>query len=531
MRYLHIAILLTACVLLCSINHMNIVWQQQGEQPSDDYGYYVIALDFNGDGIDDLAVSAKRYHLDENYNLLKGKLYIYYGSDEGLSESPDVTASVQVDTNYVNIISWFKLQNLGDMNGDGCDDIGYNYELVTYDGDYHPYRYINILLGNAVNDTIPVYSFEIDNSDREINPLGDINGDGYDDAGITVDHCDTLSYSIVYGGSFERVPFVDSLYTRNGKGFRGLGDVNGDGYDDFNYYYELDWDGTYYRHYNCFFYGGLTQTTTPDYTLEFLAIPNLWYELWPAGDWNGDGYDDFVISGYDVDEESMTAIGCPLWRGGETIHWDWYGYIEYYSDLMPSFGDLNGDGKGDIIKPYHYPASGAGGYLYFYLGNQNGTWDYDRGNGQDGFGTSRSHAVGDFDNDGFDDIAVGAYGDGGTAYWNWGHVFVYGGHQNLEETDLDPVDNETVPPSDITFNAYPNPFNPEISFEMKSNKKFNDLRIDIFNVKGQKVETIAVEHAGETVTWKPQNKASGVYFCKLSAEGKQLSVRKVTLLK
>ncbi len=530
MKYLYIAILLTACALLFTENHLDIVWEQQGEQASDDYGYYVIALDFNGDGIDDLAVSARRYYLNENHTNQKGKLYIYFGSDEGLSDVPDMTISTPYDSTYSSQSSWVLISNLGDMNGDGCDEIGYRYRRTIYDGDYHYYGYINILLGSTEQDSIPDYIYDVYYFDTEINPLGDINGDGYDDAGITEDRVDTLSYSIVYGGSFERVPFVDSLYTRNGKGFRGLGDVNGDGYDDFSYYYELDWD-QYYRHYNQFFFGGPTLSTTPDHILEFLAIPNLWYELWPAGDWNGDGYDDFVLSGYDVDEESMTALGCPLWRGGETIHWDWYGYIEYYSFLEPSYGDLNNDGKGDIVNPYHVPSSG--GIIYFYLGCQNGTWDYNSGNGEDGFGEACSYAVGDFDNDGFDDIAVGAHGDGSLEPfpYNIGDIFVYGGHAGLVEQDNATEDEETVPETSITFNAYPNPFNPEVSFEIKTDNEYHDLTIEIYNIRGQKVETIAVDHAGETVTWTPKDKASGVYTCKLCVENTMRSIKKVTLLK
>ncbi len=528
MKYLYIAILLTACALLFTENHLDIVWEQQGEQPSDDYGFYVISLDFNGDGINDLAVSAKRYHVDPENTTYSGKLYVYFGSETGLSTMPDLTASTPVDTTFLNIWRFEQINNLGDMNGDGCDDIGFKYLERSVDDPYNPYRCMKILLGNTEQDTIPDFEFEVNDSVCEINPLGDINGDGYDDAGITEDN-GPVSYYIVYGGSFEKVSFVDSVYTRNGRGFRGLGDVNGDGYDDFSYYYELDWDGTYYRHYNCFFYGAPTLSTSPDHVLEFLAIPNLWYELWPAGDWDGDGYDDFVISGYDVDEESMTAIGCPLWRGGETIHWDWYGYIEYYSALMPSFGDLNNDGKGDIVNPYHI--SGAGGIIYFYLGDQNGTMDYHRGTTEQGFGEIDSYAVGDFDNDGYDDIAVGAYGNGSNYNTNWGYVYVYGGHDNLVEQDQDATDDETVPPTDITFNAYPNPFNPEISFEIKMNHELHDVKIEIYNIRGQRLVTIPVSITHDTITWDAENYASGVYFCKLNAGRKILQTRKVTLMK
>ncbi len=284
-------------------------------------------------------------------------------------------------------------------------------------------------------------------------------------------------------------------------------------------------------HHNRFFFGDTVQDTIPDHCLDLQPVVNLWYELMPAGDWNGDGYDDVCFSYYcDIDEETNTALGCRLWRGGETIHWDWYGYIEYFAYLNPSFGDLNNDGKGDLVDPYII-TSGDAGYLYFFLGDQNGTQDYHGYCGEEGYGMNSAHAVGDFDNDGFDDIAVGAYGNGGNSTSNWGYVFVYGGHEDLEEVDLDDTSDESVPPADVTFNAYPNPFNPEISFEIKTDKEYHDLKIEIYNVKGQKVETIAVDHAGETAVWKPIDKASGIYTCKLSAEGKQLSVRKVTLMK
>ncbi len=191
---------------------------------------------------------------------------------------------------------------------------------------------------------------------------------------------------------------------------------------------------------------------------------------------------------------------------------------------------MNGDGKGDLVDPYII-VSGDAGYLYFYLGDRNGTWDYHGYTGEQGYGSFYSHAVGDFDNDGFDDIAVGAYGDGGSSSSNWGYVFVYGGHAELVEQDSSTVDPEYVPSVDITFNAYPNPFNPEVSFEIKTDKEFHDLKIEIYNVKGQKVETIAVDHAGETVTWRPKDKSSGVYFCKLNAGDRIVQTRKVTLMK
>ncbi len=530
MRYLTIAILLTTCVLLSAENHLDIVWEQQGEQPSDSYGFYVISLDFNGDGIDDLATSAYRHQYIDGYPMLRGKLYLYFGSNEGLPDSASMEVAITVDTTYSWYASWFDICNLGDMNGDGCDDIGYTQWERTYEDDYIYTSYCKILLGSTVNDTIPDYAFLVDDRMSLINPLGDINGDGYDDAGITEDN-GPVSYYIVYGGSFEMVPFVEDLDTDGHYGFRGLGDVNGDGYDDFNYYYRYDWNGESYPYHNCFFFGGAVQDTVPNYHIVHHSANNTFIELAPAGDWNNDGYDDFVFTGYDIPEDGSISPGCRLWRGGEEINWDNYGYIEYYSFFYPAFGDLNNDGKGDLVKPYHIPTSNSGGILYFYLGDQNGTMDYHRGNTQAGYGMAYAHAVGDFDNDGFDDIAVGAYGNDSNYNTNWGYVYVYGGHDNLVEQDQDATDDETVPPADITFNAYPNPFNPEISFEIKSNQDYKNLRIEIFNTKGQKVEMIPIKTTRETITWNAGAHASGVYFCKLNAGRKILQTRKVTLIK
>ncbi len=527
MKYLYIAILLTMCALLSADNQLDVVWQMQGEQLGDHYGKWVTALDFNGDGIDDLAVSASKFHPDANYPEYKGKLYIYFGSDEGLPDTPSLAATVEADTTMDLLSSLYAIVNLGDMNNDGCEDIGYKNGSRWHDqSGSHTSVNPHILLGGGAINIDEAVSYE-GGSNTDISPLGDINEDGYDDAGITEEIWDHLTYSIVYGGSFEKVTFVDGIYTRNQKGFRGLGDVNGDGFDDFCYIFEDDpYNGQLHYH-NYFFFGNAIQDTIPDYRFNLDTTLNMLFELNPAGDWNGDGYDDFVLSGYDVDENN-DALGCRFWRGGEAIHWDWYGYMRHFAYFNPSFGDLNGDGKGDLVDPYILP-TGQGGYLYIYIGDQNGTWDYNRYTGEDGYGMNMSHAVGDFNNDGYDDIAIGAYGQITTD--DWGYVFVYGGHPDLEEVDIDPVDDETVPPADITFNAYPNPFNPEISFEIKSDKQYKDLRIEIYNVKGQKIDTIAVDHAGETVTWKPKDKASGVYTCKLAAQGKELGVKKITLLK
>ncbi len=542
MRYLYIAILLAISVLLIANNQLEVVWQQHGEQANDSFGKNVVSLDFNGDNIDDLAVNAYRYYIDEEHTNQKGKLYVYYGSEDGLPESPDFIASTLVDTTKTYIDNWWLPQNLGDMNGDGFDDIGYRYSYGMYDGEYSFHHYCRILLGSSVNDTIPDYEYEVNSSSAEIHPLGDINGDGYDDAGVTEEDHNYLTYSIIYGGSFEKVVFIDSIYTRmsTNRGFRGLGDVNNDGYDDFSFCYEGENvhnpDETFtYNYFFRFFWGGAVQDTIPDALLHYQRHTysySLLYELMPAGDWDNDGYDDFAFKSYDLNED-FEAVGTRLWRGGETIDWDRYTYIETSNFFMPAIGDINGDQKNDYIdtNPSEY-----GGCLYFYLGNQNGTEDYYDFDGHYGYGGG--YAVGDFDNDGFDDIAVGAYGESTTYPSNYGDVYVYAGHAGLVEQDPEPVDDETVPPADITFNAYPNPFNPEVSFEIKTDTEYHDLTIEIYNIRGQKVDSVPIplirgnkRGFPSSMTWNAGDFASGVYFCKLNAGDRTLQTQKVTLMK
>ena len=513
-------------------NILEIVWQKEGEQQDDKFGKYIAALDFNGDGINDLAVSAPRYAMNPEYPSYKGKIYIYYGSNDGLSENPDWTFTQATDSTYIFITNCSRLVNLGDMDNNGCDDIGFyafsSPQSGIYDWD------VNIILGASNPDSLPDFIYNFSGSIETLNPLGDINGDGFDDVGVIEEiGSDYYTYYFIYGGSFELVPFVENVYSRNGIGFRGLGDLNSNGYDEFSYYFETDrvtiQDTCYYSHHNRFFWGATEQDTIPDYSLDLLML-SPWAELVQAGDWNGDGYADFALSGWEL--TGQDEGGCRLWLGGEQIDWSSYYHMFYFSDFFPSFGDIDNDGKGDLIEIYQY--FGLGGYLYFYLGDQNGTYDYNAFYDEEGFSPE---VVGDFNNDGFDDIAVGAMGD--ISWPDYGKAYVFAGHSGLIEQNPNiNVEEEIIPKVNITFNAYPNPFNPTttISFSIPEESK---VGIEIYNIKGQKVKQLVDEQLSEgihSVIWDGKNDSSksvssGVYFYKLKVNSKDKAIKKCLLLK
>ena len=82
--------------------------------------------------------------------------------------------------------------------------------------------------------------------------------------------------------------------------------------------------------------------------------------------------------------------------------------------------------------------------------------------------------------------------------------------------------------NETTFSAYPNPFNPIVSFELKL-KDFKDLEMNIYNAKGQLIEMIPI--TSSVFHWDAEDNASGIYFCKLLRDNEALEIKKITLMK
>ncbi|HHE37758.1 MAG TPA: T9SS type A sorting domain-containing protein, partial [Candidatus Cloacimonetes bacterium] len=100
-------------------------------------------------------------------------------------------------------------------------------------------------------------------------------------------------------------------------------------------------------------------------------------------------------------------------------------------------------------------------------------------------------------------------------------------------------DDSTIPLENHLSGNYPNPFNPitTIKFGLKENA---DVRLVIYNSKGQKVRTLINENreAGyHQITWNGKDDSgrvtsSGIYFYKLkTGDGKFSSTKKMILMK
>ncbi|MCP4632297.1 MAG: T9SS type A sorting domain-containing protein, partial [candidate division Zixibacteria bacterium] len=79
---------------------------------------------------------------------------------------------------------------------------------------------------------------------------------------------------------------------------------------------------------------------------------------------------------------------------------------------------------------------------------------------------------------------------------------------------------------------FPNPFNAKTEIKYSVPYKSN-IRIDVYNLQGQKVETLIddlIESGNHSITWNASNYSSGIYFYRLTTGDRSFSKR-MTLLK
>lgn len=412
-------------------------------------GYEVAnAGDFNGDGIDDFIVTAPatQYGKEQKY---KSAAYIVYGTENGL---PEFTAGIdQMTANQGIKIDASKLtlgdykntgihaRGAGDFNGDGYDDIiiGSHFE----DGAHIIYGRGD---GPASIQLQTKYDPKVSNEATRIGwgsgwtaadiAWSDVNADGYADAIIS--DSDQNKVYIIYGDKDAQAIFggrnIDMVgdklnfygstelpsgsysvinehrldgHTSFGDHLNSVGDVNGDGIDDFVVTYPIasSADGKTYAGSAFLLFGqqgGFDKTWTIDnYAQRGIRLNGSEY-----GELLGDVILDYTAEGH----------------GGHR-----YGTMNTVSTL----GDINGDGVADFIigSPDWGDAAADGnapGRAYVVFGHKGGVqnWsDINLGelNGRNGF-ILQAKGMGnaqlgngvmggfDFNGDGIDDFLVGA---------------------------------------------------------------------------------------------------------------------------
>jgi hypothetical protein len=333
--------------------------------------YFGFALtgagDLNGDGYADIAVGAY------NYSSGLGRTYVYYGTASGIPTTADVTLT------GLTAVSYFggSVGAAGDVNGDGYDDLLVGaYRYTTYTGRVYVYH------GSA--------------------------------GGISTTPDQTLT-----GGTTNN---------RFGWALSGAGDVNGDGYDDVvigAFAYASNTGRAYVYH------GSATGlSSTADLTLTGAASYRFGYSVDGAGDVNADGYDDIIVGAYGVTTNKGVAYIYPGSASGvsATVATTLSGSAsnQYFGWAVAGAGDVNGDTYADVIVGA-YGTSASRGAFHVFHGSASGlstTASRSVTGTTAGMRLGAAVAgVGDVDDDGYDDVAAGAY----LYTTSTGRVFVHRG--------------------------------------------------------------------------------------------------------
>ncbi len=331
------------------------------------------------------------------------KVY-WYGNSLAYWDAPNSSYEERFSTNILVYVP------LGTMYGNYIATVAC---ILDIDDEPFTPRYIDneadwTLMGASSSDYCGVH----------VSSAGDVNGDGFDDVivGIYGKSSYTGCVRVYYGGPFG---LSDTYWEVNGEAsFNYLGfsvccagDVNGDGFDDIAIG-AYGYGGTLGRVY--IYHGsGSGLGASADKVLTGASGDNFGLSVSSAGDVNCDGYDDLVVgAGYSGLNRGKAVIyngsSLGITEAGAITVLGEAGTTGRFGNYVTS-GDFNNDGYSDVAVSAFFYSSQAG-RVYVYNGSSSGL-DVSKVTTLDGPAGSnfgKASSGGDVNGDGYDDLAVGA---------------------------------------------------------------------------------------------------------------------------
>ena len=491
--------------------------------------------DVNGDGYGDILIG--------DAGVAYGKVYLIFGKPTGWTKNANPsTADVTFIGENVTDVAGYSFTIAGDMNGDGLDDIVIGAGNAKH-GLINPGA-VYIIFGRTTGwpqtmnlskaDASFLGENDQDGAGGSVTAEGDVNGDGLADLLVGAESYDGLgkdSYSgkayLILGKTsgwtkYKNLSQADGtfigeyIYDDLSSFSTGSGDLNGDGLDDVimaAVEYSNEKGKTY-----VFF--GKTSGWAKDVNVSqadasFIGVTDsneAGYGISAAGDINGDGINDLVIS-VPWEDQGGNNAGKVFIVFGKKAGWAKnvsltnadasINYTAADGDFgwgLSVGGDVNGDGIDDMLIGAQIASDGGKaqcGMTFLFLGKTTG-WAMDTPSrtadaifvGEAAGDMSGLGAVitEDLNGDGFDDIGIPAY------YYDQGATVDAGKYYIL-------FYDTNKPPTAITsIKAYASPdFTNETAFALQGDKIYVELRGTDSNASRKDVAVVKLSSTSSMV--------------------------------